>query len=103
MATQARGVVLLPRAEATAGANARVTRPGLADLRGKRIGFVDDSRPNADVVLAAYQALLEKSFGIRSVVIHKVDLGLRVNEALPKDVFDKLVGEVDAALVALGS
>jgi hypothetical protein len=36
-------------------------------------------------------------------VIHKVDLGLRVNEPLPKDVFEKLVSEVDAGVVALGS
>ncbi len=100
---QARGVVLLPRAEAKAGSQGRVTKPGLAELRGKRVAFVDDSRPNADVVLAEYQALLEKKFGIRSVVIHKIDLGLRINEPLPKDVFDKLANEVDAGVVALGS
>lgn len=100
---QQRGVVLLPRAEARAGAQGRTTKPGLADLRGKRVAFVDDSRPNADVVLAAYQSLLEAKYGIRATVIHKVDLGLRINEPLPKDVFDKLAGEVDAGVVALGS
>jgi len=67
------------------------------------VAFIDDSRPNADVVLAEYQALLEKNHGIRSVVIHKVDLGLRINEPLPKDVFEKLANEVDAGVVALGS
>ena len=100
---QTRGIVLLPRAEAKAGSEERVTKPGLAELRGKRVAFIDDSRPNADVVLAAYQALLETKYGIRSVVIHKVDLGLRVNEPLPKDVFEKLANEVDAGVVALGS
>ena len=98
-----RGVVLLPRAEARGGSQGRVTKPGLADLKGKRIAFVDDSRPNADVVLAEYQALLEEKYGIRSTVVHKVDLGLRVNEPLPKDFWEKLVGEVDAGIVALGS
>lgn len=98
-----RGVVLLPRAEAKSASAARVAKPGLADLRGKRIAFIDDSRPNADVVLAEYQALLESLYGIRAVVIHKVDLGLRVNEPLPKEVFEKLVAEVDAGVVALGS
>jgi hypothetical protein len=102
-AQQTRGVILLPRAEARAGSKVRVAKPGLADLRGKRVAFIDDSRPNADVVLAEYQALLEKNYGIRSVVIHKVDLGLRINEPLPKDVFEKLANEVDAGVVALGS
>ena len=104
MATQqARGVVLLPRAEAKAGSQGRVTKPGLADLRGKRVVFVDDSRPNADVVLAEYQTLLEAKYGIRSDVVHKVDLGLRVNEPLPKEIFEKLASEMDAGVVALGS
>ncbi len=105
MATQqARGTVLLPRAETFKGrSKGRVVKPGLADLRGKRVAFIDDSRPNADVVLAEYQALLETKYGIRSVVIHKVDLGVRVNEPLPKDVFAKLANEVDAGVVALGS
>ena len=98
-----RGIVLLPRAEAKARAKGIVTKPGLTDLRGKRVAFVDDSRPNADVVLAEYQALLESKYAIHSVVVHKVDLGLRVNEPLPKDVFEKLANEVDAGVVALGS
>lgn len=102
-ARQPRGIVLFPRAEVKGGSKARVTRPGLADLRGKRLAFVDDSRPNADVVLAEYQVLLEKKYGIRSTVIRKVDLGLRVNEPLPKEVFEKLANEVDAGVVALGS
>jgi len=67
------------------------------------VAFIDDSRPNADVVLAAYQALLETKYGIHPVVLHKVDLGLRINEPLPKDVFEKLANEVDAGVVALGS
>jgi len=104
MATQpARGIVLLPRAEARAGAKGTVTKPGLADLRGKRVAFVDDSRPNAAVVLAEYQTLLETKYGIHSIVVHKVDLGLRVNEPLPSAVFEKLASEVDAGVVALGS
>ena len=67
------------------------------------MAFIDDSRPNADVVLGEYQALLETKYGIRSVVIHKVELGLRINEPLPREVFDKLANEVDAGVVALGS
>ena len=67
------------------------------------MAFIDDSRPNANVVVAEYQALLEAKYGIQSVVIHKVDLGLRINEPLPKDVFAKVASEVDGAVVALGS
>ncbi len=104
MATQPiRGTVLLPRAESHGGSKGRVAKPGLADLRGKRVAFIDDSRPNADVVLAEYQALLEAKYGIRSIVIRKIDLGLRVNEPLSKEAFEKLASEVDAGVVALGS
>ena len=102
MATQ-RGTVLLPRAEAKARSKGRMATAGLTNLRGKRVAFIDYSRPNADVVLAEYQALLEAKYGISSVVIHKVDLGLRINEPLPKDVFEKLANGVDAGVVALGS
>lgn len=104
MATQQlRGIILLPRAEPTGQSTGRVAKPGIADLRGKRVAFIDDSRPNADVVLAEYQSLLEAKYGIHSVVVHKVDLGLRVNEPLPKEFFQKLTNEVDAGIVALGS
>ena len=98
-----RGTVLLPKAESYGGLIGRVDMPGLADLRGKRVAFIDDGRPNAGVLLAEYEALLVKKYGIRSVVIRKVDLGVRVNQPLPKDIFEKLANEVDAGVVALGS
>ncbi len=105
MATKhARGTVLLPRAEAFKGrATGRVATPGLADLRGKTVAFIDDSRPNANVVLAAYQELLESKYGIHAVVVRKNEHGLRVNESLSKELFADLVGRVDAGVVALGS
>ena len=104
MATEkGRGSVLLPKAESWGGSKGRVSKPGLTDLKGKRVAFIDDSRPNADVVLAEYQALLEAKYGISAVVVHKVELGLHVNEPLPKDVFEKIASEVDAGVVALGS
>lgn len=99
-----RGTVLLPRAEAFKGKpSGRITQPGLADLRGKRIAFIDDSRPNADVILAEFQSLMESRYGIHAVVVRKKSLGLRINQPLPKDVFEPLAAEVDAGLVALGS
>ncbi len=98
------GGVLLPRAEAFRGMSPdRVTKAGLADLRGKKVAFIDDSRPNADVILAEYRALMEARHGIEAVPVDKRSLGSGVNQPLPADVFERLVQEVDAAVVALGS
>jgi hypothetical protein len=96
--------VLLPRAETFRGTSRdRITGPGLADLQGKKVAFIDDSRPNADVILAEYRALMEARYGIEAVPVDKRALGSGVNQPLPEDVFERLVREVDAAVVALGS
>lgn len=103
MASGERGV-LLPRAEVFRGMSAdRVTKGGLANLRGKKVAFIDDSRPNADVILAEYRALMETRHGIEAVPVDKRALGSGVNQPLPAEVFERLVAEVDAAVVALGS
>jgi hypothetical protein len=104
MAAGDRGGVLLPRAEIFRGMSAdRITQAGLADLRGKKVAFIDDSRPNADVILAEYRALMEARHGIEAVTVEKRALGSGVNLPLPAEVFERLVAEVDAAVVALGS
>ena len=96
--------VLLPRAEGFRGKSQdRITGAGLADLRGKKVAFIDDTRPNADVILAEYRALMEARYGIEAVPVDKMELGSGVNQPLPADVFERLVAEVDAAVVALGS
>jgi hypothetical protein len=76
---------------------------GLGDLAGKRVAFIDDGRPNADVILDVYRALLEARHGVRSVVVRKQALGRGVNQPLPEDVFEQLAREVDAGVVAVGS
>ena len=104
MASGRRRGVLLPRGETFRGMSGdRVTKAGLADLRGKKVAFIDDSRPNADVILAEYRALMQTRHGIEAVPVDKRALGSGVNQPLPAEVFERLVVEVDAAVVALGS
>ena len=95
--------VLFPRAEAFEGVSNRVMKEGLVDLRGKTIAFIDDGRPNTDVVLGKLQSLMESKYEINSVVLAKKSLGLRSNSPMPKTVFDDLISRGAGALVGLGS
>ena len=69
-------------------------------LRDEMISLGVDDRGNEDnedeAICIRHRELLESKYGIAATVVHKVDLGLRVNEAIPKDFWEKLVGEVDA-------
>ncbi len=94
---------LLPRAEQFESAARPPYGSGIADLHGVKVVFVDDTRPNAGVMLEAFQRQMEAKFEIGATVVRKGDLGLGSSVPLPKEVFEKLVKEVDAAIVAVGS
>ena len=94
--------VLLPRAESFESAARPPYESGIADLGGAKALFLDGGRPNANVVVEALQRLMEARFEIAATVVRKADLGIK-GGPLPKEVFEKLVQEVDAAVVAIGS
>ncbi|MBI2910084.1 MAG: hypothetical protein HYX92_20780 [Chloroflexi bacterium] len=75
----------------------------LVDLTEKVVAFIDNRRPNANVALASVREEMEKDFHIRAVVVEHKAFGLNSNEALPGEVFRRLLNEVDAVVVGLAS
>ena len=70
----------------------------LADLRGARIAFVDNSKVNADVFLGRVRPLLEEAFGATA--------GKTVRKLAPKDELSDadiaLLKEHDAVIQCFG-
>ena len=73
--------------------------PRLKDLRGKRVGLIDDRKPNGKELLEELADLLKARFGIEDIVYHQ--------KASPSVVADpeviaRIGRECDYALVAIG-
>lgn len=54
----------------------------LPDLRGARVGFLSNNKPNADVLLARTAAALRERFGIDATFFTKEVPSLEADEAL---------------------
>ncbi|MBI4319945.1 MAG: hypothetical protein HY675_15760 [Chloroflexi bacterium] len=71
--------------------------PGRRDLKGLRLGILDNGKPNADVVLDQAATYLEEKFGlIRSVTRRKT------NAALATEFIDEFAEQCDVAVVGVG-
>jgi len=73
--------------------------PRLLDLRGKRIGLIDDSKTNAKELLEELAALLEDRYETTVAMYHRKPSASK--PADPKAV-DRMADECDAAIVAVG-
>ncbi len=89
---------------------ARVARgtPWDGEIKGKVIGLVDNGRPNAGAIERMVADRLVTTLGIRPYVIRKIDYtvagqGGWSGHPLPKDVADKMLGQVGAVLTGLGN
>ena len=73
--------------------------PRLGDLRGKRLGLIDDSKPNGKELLDELADLLKTRYGVSEVVYHR-----KPSASKPADpeVIARMGLEVDYAIVAIG-
>ena len=73
--------------------------PRLLDLRGKRIGLIDDSKTNAKELLEDLAALLEDRFETTVAMYHR-----KPSASKPADpqVLERMARECDGAIVAVG-
>ncbi|MBI2862570.1 MAG: hypothetical protein HYX89_07105 [Chloroflexi bacterium] len=73
--------------------------PRVADLDGKRIGFLDNAKPNADVLLSRLEALLVKRFQLT-----KVTRARKRHPAVPAEpeMARQLAENCDVVVTALG-
>jgi len=92
-------IVLSPEGKAPTTA-ARVARaPRLPDLRGKVVGLLDNSKPNADRLEERFAQLLREKFGIAGVVKRRK---LTAQQGAPKAYLDELAAQADFVLSGLG-
>ena len=71
-------------------------RPG--DLRGRRLGLVDNTKANAGALLEAVLALVEDELAPSEVVRFKVPATFPAGD----DVLDEIAGKVDLVIEAVG-
>ena len=73
--------------------------PRLVDLRGKRLGLVDDSKTNAKELLEDLTDLLKSKYGVADVMYHR-----KPSASKPADpeALARMAKECDYAIVAIG-
>jgi hypothetical protein len=65
--------LLSPRAEKFLDASTQVFRDWDGNLKGKRVGLVDNGRPNALRILTMVEGRLLRDYGIKPVWVHKIE------------------------------
>jgi hypothetical protein len=71
----------------------------LSSLRGKRIGFIGNLKPNCDVLLHTTEELLLERQGVASTVYREKS---SCSSGAPVAMLDEIGATCDAAVVALG-
>ena len=73
--------------------------PRLMDLRGKRLGLIDDSKPNGKELLEELAELLKTRYGVADVMYHR-----KPSASKPADpgVIAQIGKGCDYAIVAIG-
>ena len=90
-------LVLNPTAPPRELRTAMATRP--ADLRGKAVGFLWNSKPNGDVLFQQLERLLRQKYEIATALYWR-----KPTASIPAEnrVIEELAGQVQVAVVGLG-
>jgi len=92
-------IVLSPEGKAQTSAARVASLPRFADLRGKVIGLLDNSKPNADKLEERFEQLLRERFGVAGVVRRRK---ITAQQGAPKPYLDELAAQADFILSGLG-
>jgi hypothetical protein len=76
---------------------ARAPRP--ADLAGKVVGLLDNTKEQADIILETVAEELRRRYGVARVIIRRKDYFSR---PAPAAMIDEMAREVQVAAAALG-
>jgi len=92
-------IVLSPegKAQTTKAKIAALSR--FTDLRGKVVGLLDNSKPNADKLEERFAALLKEKYGVARVITRRK---LTAQQGAPKQYLDELASQADLVLSGLG-
>ncbi|HEY1234990.1 MAG TPA: hypothetical protein VGH22_16555 [Candidatus Binatia bacterium] len=92
-------IVLSPEGKAQSSAARVAAVPRFSELRGKVIGLLDNSKPNADKLGERFEQLLREKYGIAGVIKRRK---LTAQEGAPKQYLDELAAQADFVLSGLG-
>jgi hypothetical protein len=92
-------IVLSPEGKAQSSASRVAAVPRLSDLRGKVVGLLDNSKPNADKLEERFEQLLRERLGIAGVVKRRK---LTAQQGAPKAYLDELASQADFIISGLG-
>ena len=92
-------IVLSPEGKAQASAVKIGVVPRFQDLRGKVLGVLDNSKPNADKLADRFAELLKEEYGVARVISRRK---LTAQQGAPKEVLDDLAAQADLVLSGLG-
>jgi len=92
-------IVLSPEGKAQTSAAKVAGLPQFTDLRGKVIGLLDNSKPNADKLAERFAELLKEKYGVAKVVTRRK---LTAQQGAPKQYLDDLAAQADIVLSGLG-
>lgn len=92
-------IVLSPEGKAPISANKVAAVPRFPDLRGKVVGMLDNSKPNADKLAERFAELLQEKYGVAGVVSRRK---LTAQQGAPKEYLDELAAQADFVLSGLG-
>jgi hypothetical protein len=92
-------IVLSPEGKAPISANKVAALPRFPDLRGKVVGVLDNSKPNADKLAERFAELLQEKYGVAGVISRRK---LTAQQGAPKEYLDELAAQADFVLSGLG-
>jgi len=92
-------IVLSPEGKAQTSAAKVASVPQFADLRGKVVGFLDNSKPNADKLAERFAELLKEKYGVANLITRRK---LTAQQGAPKRYLDELASQTDFVICGLG-
>jgi hypothetical protein len=92
-------IVLSPEGKAQTSSAKVAGLPQFADLRGKVVGLLDNSKPNMDKLSEYFAELLKERYGVASVITRRK---LTAQQGAPKQYLDELASQADFVIIGLG-
>jgi len=92
-------IVLSPEGKAQTSTAKVAGLPQFGDLRGKVVGLLDNSKPNADKLAERLAELLKEKYGVVGVISRRK---LTAQQGAPKQYLDELAAQADIVLSGLG-
>jgi hypothetical protein len=92
-------IVLNPEGKAPSSSTTVGSLPRFSDLRGKVVGLLDNSKPNADKLEERLAELLKERHGVSKVITRRK---ITAQQGAPTKYLDELAAQADFVLSGLG-